>query len=128
VWGSAAFGQLPLVLPTAFRYSKRMDETVQLDLDFHGVVGDGLTLWQADRAEVVRRVATLWGVPLNRTVRLKLWNVDGEFTGRLTLESLPPRLDRRLPLTLRLGRLVFQSAEIEACAVTDCGGQRQARA
>lgn len=89
----------------------------QAELDFHGPVGDGYALWQADAARLRARIAELWRVPLDRPVRLRLRDLDGVFEGVLRLAERPAALDPRRPLLLKLDRMTFQHHEIESCAV-----------
>jgi len=88
----------------------------QLDLNFGAPVDDGYANWQWERAEAVRQISALWGIPLNQPVRIRLCGIDREFTGCLALAEMPAKLDRKLPLKLKMGRHVFESSEIEACS------------
>ena len=94
-------------------------EATQLEMDFHGPVGDGYANWLRDQQEALKRIAAVWELPLGRRVRLRLHNVDSEFVGKLSLAQVPLSLDRRRPLTLRLPPLEFSSTEIEYCAVME---------
>ena len=94
-------------------------DATQLEMDFHGPLGDGYAAWQWDHEQAVKRIAEMWELPLNRRVRMKLLNIDSEFVGKLTLAKFPPSLDRRIALTLRLPPLEFSSTEIESWAVAD---------
>jgi hypothetical protein len=94
-------------------------DTTQQEMDFRGPVGGGYAAWQWDHDQAVKNISELWGLPLNRRVRLKLINIDSEFVGKLTLAEFPLSLDRRRPLLLRLPPLQFSSTEIEWCAVVD---------
>jgi len=84
-------------------------------LDFHAPVGQGYEAWLWDREQAVKKISTVWGIPLNQRVRVKLINIDSEFEGMLTLAEMPVSLDGRGSLTLRLPPLCFSSAEIERC-------------
>ena len=95
------------------------EEVQQLELDFHGPVGEGYANWQWDREQAVKRIAETWGLPLNRRVRLKLAGIDSEFEGKLSLVERPVSIDRRRPLTLCLPPLVFPNLEIERCTVIE---------
>ena len=94
-------------------------ETTQQEMDFHGAVGGGYAAWQWDHDQAVKKISDLWGLPLNRRVRVKLVNIDSEFVGKLTLAEFPLTLDRRRSLLLRLPPLEFSSTEIERCAVVE---------
>jgi hypothetical protein len=94
-------------------------ESTQLDLDFHAPVGDGYASWQWDREQTIKKIAEVWGLPLNRRVRVRLVNIDSEFEGRLGLAELPVSMDRRRPLLLKLAPITFSSTEIECCTVLE---------
>jgi len=91
----------------------------QLDLNFHGPVGNGYASWQWDQQQAVKRVIEEWGIPINRRVRVKLTNIDSEFEGKLCLAEFPLTIDHRRPLLLRLTPLQFVSTEIESCTVLE---------
>ena len=93
----------------------------QLDLDFHSPATDGYAVWQWDQEQAVRRIAEERQLPLGRTVRVKLWNLDQEFVGRLQLVRRPEGLNRKEPLSLSVGTMPFLSTEIESCAVVGNG-------
>lgn len=92
-------------------------DATQLELDFHSAVGDGYANWQWDQQQAIKRISEVWGLPINRRVRVKLVNIDSEFEGLLQLAEYPLSIDRRRPLLLRLTPLTFFSAEIERCSV-----------
>ena len=89
----------------------------QLDLDFQAPVGNGYGSWEWDQREAIKKISGTWGLPINRKVRLKLFDIDSEFEGILRLDEFPLSMDKRRPLTLRLTPLVFSSLEIEQCMV-----------
>ena len=89
----------------------------QFDLDFHASAEDGYDAWQSDQKDALRQVTAEWGLPLGAQVRLRRRGIDGDFEGKLELVSLPPRIDRRLTLELKIGRMTFSSAEVESCSV-----------
>ena len=94
-----------------------MQNDDQLDINFGETLGDGYAAWQWDRQAAVSRVVETWGLPIGQQVRLKRYEIDGEFVGKLELVSLPARIDRRLPLELKIGRMIFSSSEVDACSV-----------
>ena len=98
-----------------------MNLPAQLDLDFHAPAADGYAVWQWDQAQAVKRIGAEWNLPLNATVRVKLWNLDQEFEGRLQLVKRPATLNRKEPLMLHVGTMPFLSTEIESCAVVEDG-------
>ena len=91
----------------------------QLDLDFHAPVADGYAHWLWDQQQAVQRISEVWGLPINRRVRLKLINIDQDFEGPLRLAQLPPDLNRNHPLSLCLAPMTFSNKEIERCTVLD---------
>jgi hypothetical protein len=101
-----------------------MNDPEQLPLDFNAPATAGYEMWQWGLAEAERRIAEEWELPLNAQVRVKLWNLDQEFAGRLKLARRPARLHRKEPLELRIASMPFLSTEIETCAVVDGGVQR----
>ena len=96
-----------------------MIEVEQLEINFGSPVGDGYETWKWDQEKTVRKISEVWGLPLNRRVRLKLVNIDSEFEGLLTLAERPQSLHHRESLILRLRPLKFSSDEIENCIVID---------
>jgi hypothetical protein len=94
----------------------------QLDFDFHAPATDGYDAWQWDRVEAERRIAEAWCLPLGQRVRVKLWNLDQEFTGKLRVEKRPARIHPKEPLMLRVDSMPFLNTEIEACAVVEAPG------
>ncbi len=95
------------------------EQPEQIDFDWGAPAGDGYASWQWDRQEAVRKIASLWGLPIGQRVRLRRRGIDGEFEDRLALAAMPARLDRRQSLSLRMGRMTFSSEEVEACFVVD---------
>lgn len=93
------------------------DEPEQLDLNFGAPVSDGYANWLWEREAAVQRIAELWGIPLGQSVRLTLYGIDGEFQGVLRLAEMPSKLDRSVPLKLKMGRHVFDISEVETCTV-----------
>ena len=98
----------------------------QLDLDFHAPAGDGYAAWQWDRREAVKLISVTWGLPIGRLVRLRRSGIDGEFEGKLELATMPPRMDHRLPLELRMGKMTFSSTEVDVCVAVAEGAGRKA--
>ena len=93
------------------------NEWEQLNLDFGAPVADGYACWQWEQQAAIRRIAETWGLPLNRKVRLRLAEIDGDFEGVLQLAEMPQKIDRRSPLKLRMQHHVFDITEIEVCTV-----------
>ncbi len=93
------------------------EESEQLDLNFGAPVSDGYANWLWERDAAVQRIAAVWGIPLGQNVRLCLYGIDGEFQGVLRLAEMPQKLDRHLPLKLKMGRHVFDISEVESFTV-----------
>lgn len=104
------------VAELAMQFAEPFD-LVKIELNFRAPAEDGYAVWQWDRQEAVRRVAKEWSLPLGKQVRLSRWGIDGEFVGNLQLVTLPARMDKRLPLELKIDKMHFPSTEIEACTV-----------
>jgi hypothetical protein len=94
------------------------------DIEQLGLDLDGSSDAQSERRlrEKVQSAAEEWGLPLDRKVRIKLKNRQEE-EGRLVLAEMPPTLDRRSPLALRIGLRTFFSDEIAECTVIDGGDE-----
>ena len=89
----------------------------QLDFDFKDSVVNGYKYWECDQKKIFKEISKTWGLPINRKVRLKLFDIDSEFEGILSLDEFPVSLNKSHPLSLRLPPLVFSSLEIEQCMV-----------
>ncbi len=98
----------------------------QLELDFGAPAEDGYACWQWDRRAAEERLGREYHLPLGRLVRLRLFQIDGEFVGRLELAARPTNRGAHSALLLRLGRMTFQSSEVEACVIHAPDGSEQA--
>lgn len=96
-----------------------MTEYNQMEIDWGNPVGEGngYAIWEMEKKAVVKYIIKKWGIPINSTVRLRLHNIDCEFEGKLKLSGLPSSFNATKPLTLTLGKMHFQSTDIEFCAV-----------
>lgn len=99
-----------------------MNESGQMEFDFHGPVDSGYEVWQADWKKLQATIAERWHLPLNQRVRVNLRDIPGEFVGELRLAARPVRLDPSKPVLLRLDTMTFYSNEIERCSVLEDGG------
>ena len=88
-------------------------------LDFDSGNTNGFDNWCQQREERLQSVRREWGVPVGRRVRLKLREFNQEFTGILMLVEEPLKIDRRLPLLLRIRNIPFTQADIEHCSTLD---------
>jgi hypothetical protein len=75
----------------------------QLELDFNSGNDDGYENWRQAEQDRIKAIASEWSVPINKIVRLKLYNVPKEMKGSLTLLEYPSKIKRKTgPLKLRL--------------------------
>jgi hypothetical protein len=89
------------------------------ELDFGRGDPSGYAKWQQERADWLDRIRREIGLPINRRVRVRLRDIDGEFCGLLTLVELPLDLRRARHQLLRVGDFEFTAAEIESCVRED---------
>ena len=95
------------------------NERGQDELDFGRGDPSGYAKWQQERADWLDRIRREVGLPINRRVRVRLRDIDGEFCGLLTLVELPLDLRRARHQRLRVGDFEFTAAEIESCVRED---------
>jgi uncharacterized protein (DUF924 family) len=100
------------------------DSGNQLDFDFaaddllefpRDLGEEGWFQFHSEQKQAFARVEEKFGIVLNRKVRLRLRGWDGEFEGKLVLDSLllpPPHAET---VRLRLGRITFENTDIELC-------------
>jgi hypothetical protein len=76
----------------------------QLEFDFDAPNADvsGYENWRNENKARLKRIAAEWCVPLDSTVRLRLKNMEGEYTGYLILLEHPPKISRKRCGALRL--------------------------
>ncbi|MEI7909732.1 MAG: hypothetical protein WCK77_08875 [Verrucomicrobiota bacterium] len=95
------------------------DEDSQGLLDFDAGNTNGFDNWRQQREARLLLIRREWGVPVGRRVCLKLREFDHEFTGILMLAEEPPKIDRRLPLLLKIRNIPLGLGDIEHCALLD---------
>ena len=95
------------------------DEGSQGLFDFDSGNANGFDNWRQQREERLRLIRNEWGVPVGRRVCLKLREFDHEFTGILMLAEEPLKLDRHLPLLLKIRNIPLTLADIEHCSLLD---------
>jgi hypothetical protein len=95
------------------------DERGQVEFDFGRGDPSGHDKWQQERADQLDRIRRKLGLPINRRVRVRLRDIDGEFCGMLTLVELPLDLQKARQQRLRVGDFEFTAAEIESCVCDD---------
>jgi hypothetical protein len=91
----------------------------QGELDFGSEVTAGYARWQQEREDRFARLRKECGLPVGRTVRVKLRDLDREFCGLLGIVELPLGLGKPLHYLFRVGNYEFTAAEIEFCVRTD---------
>jgi len=95
------------------------DDGSQGVLDFDSGNTDGFDNWRLQREEHLQLIRSEWGVPVGRRVRLKLREFDHEFTGILMLAEEPTKIDRRLPLSLKIRNIPVGPVDIEHWTALD---------
>ena len=95
------------------------DEGFQGMLDFESGNTNGFDNWRQQREARLQLIRHEWGVPVGRRVCLKLREFDHEFTGVLRLAEEPTKIDRRLPLLLKIRNVPLGIADIEHCTLLD---------
>jgi hypothetical protein len=95
------------------------NERSQDELDFGCGTPSGYAQWQQERAEWLDRIRRKIGLPINRRVRVRLRDIQGEFCGFLTLVELPLDLHKAHQQRLRVGDFEFTAAEVESCVRED---------
>ena len=95
------------------------NERDQDQLDFERGDSSGYAQWQHERAEGLDRIRREVGLPINRRVRVRLRDIDGEFRGLLTLVELPLGPRQAHHRRLRVGDFEFTATEIESCVRED---------
>ncbi len=98
-----------------------MDEegVIQGVLDFDSGNSNGYENWIRNREAYYDLIREKWSLPVGRTVRVRLFNIDGEFEGKLQLVSQPDRIDGKGILHLRVNSVDFFNSDIEQCIVFD---------
>jgi hypothetical protein len=95
------------------------DERGQDEFDFGCGDPSGYDKWQRERVDQLDRIRRKFGLPINRRVRVRVRDIDGEFCGLLTLVELPLDLHKAHHQRLRVGNFEFTAAEIESCVRED---------
>lgn len=98
-----------------------MDEegVIQGVLDFDSGNLNGYENWMRSREEYYDLIRKKWSLPVGRTVRIRMFNIDGEFEGKLQLVQQPDRIDGKGILHLRVNSVDFFNSDIEQCVVLD---------
>ena len=75
----------------------------------------GYATFTLEQAAGLRELEERFGLILNKYVRLRLFGWNDEFEGKLLLDQLLPPASRREGLRLRIGKVLFDAADIECC-------------
>ncbi|MBP7950583.1 MAG: hypothetical protein KA004_13100 [Verrucomicrobiales bacterium] len=92
----------------------------QMEFRFDGSDEAGHASWVDEQQRLREAIRREWGFAIGENVRITLTSTDGSLCGRLEVAVPPTRIDRRLPLCLRIGRVPFSSLEITSCV---CAGE-----
>ncbi|MCX6873402.1 MAG: hypothetical protein NTW21_06285 [Verrucomicrobia bacterium] len=95
------------------------DDDAQGLFDFDTGNTNGFDNWRRQREARLQSIRREWAVPVGKRVCLKLREFDHEFVGILMLAEEPQKIDRRLPLLLKIHNLPLGLADIEHCTVLD---------
>ncbi len=69
-----------------------------------------------ERAQAIQQFKQRFNLPINSQVRVTIKGVPGEFSGKLTLDTMafPNRAKNAIPM--RMGQVKFDLRDIESCA------------
>ena len=96
-------------------YEKIKPGNGQLELDFSKESTQGYENWEKEKEQRISTISQIWGLPINKKVRIKLKWSNQEINGTLRLIEQPKRLDRRLSLLLGIKKIQFFTQDIEYC-------------
>ena len=91
----------------------------QGELFFQPGDGDGYASFQAELEGRIDELGRRMGLPLNRTVRIRLVHSDEEYEGVLRLASSKPLKETNARVRLKLGDRIFEQNEIVSCQRVD---------
>lgn len=93
------------------------DEQLRLPLDGAPLTSDQLSKdLFPERERAIDEFMRRYGLPVGAMVRVTLKGIPGEFTGKLTLDTLlfPEKAKEAIPM--RIGRVQFDMRDIESCS------------
>lgn len=90
----------------------------QLEWDFGGEAADGGKERRElfpEREKAIEELKRRFDLPIDSIVRVTIKGIPGEFTGKLTLDTLlfPDKAKEAIPM--RIGRVQFDLRDIESC-------------
>jgi len=89
-------------------------------LEFPRDLGEeGWFQFHSEQKQAFQALNRRFGIALNRPVRVRLQGQDAEIEGKLVLESLLLPSPSDESIRLRLGKMVFDSSQIEHCERLD---------
>lgn len=94
-------------------------KTIQGVFDFESGNPDGFENWRRQQEARLDAIRREWCVPVGRKVRIRLYDIDGEFTGKLQLAEHPVTIDRHAPLHLKVDHIDFFVPDVEQCTVVE---------
>ena len=75
----------------------------------------GFENFHKEQQEFLNKVRKEWCLPIGKTVRIKIFDIDGEFEGKLKLAKFPKEINKHHPLYLKVGDTPIESSDIEQC-------------
>ncbi len=85
-------------------------------LEFPRDLGEeGWFQFHSEQKQAIQALERRFGITLNKRVRLRLVDLEGELEGKLVLDSLLVPSPAEESIRLRLGTAVFESSDIEYC-------------
>jgi hypothetical protein len=94
-------------------------QAAQGELDFGRGNSVGYMLRKQEQAAWLARIQRESGLPVGRSVRVKLRDFDHEIAGRLGLVELPLSTTGACHVRFRVGSFEFGADELEYCVRTD---------
>lgn len=96
-----------------FNFEKKYEDVPQGIFDFDTGNPHGFENFQKEREEFLDKVRKEWRLPIGKIVRIKLFDIDGEFEGKLKLAESPKEINHRHSLYLKVGDTPIESSDIE---------------
>lgn len=94
-----------------------MTKPIQGIFDFGKGNRNGIENFYRQQNERKERIRQEWSVPLGKTVRIRLNGFNEDIEGRLETAGHPTKINKKIPLPLRIDKIEFLSTDIEQCAV-----------
>ncbi len=94
-----------------------MTKPIQGILDFNNGNPNGYENFLLERKRLKESIRQEWSVPLDKTVRIRLYGFDEDIEGKLETAGYPTKISKKNPLPLKVGKIEFLSTDIERCAV-----------